>query len=104
VIGGYFLKLASNSPTIVSTGSATVVWANVALLLATHAAVKFAAAVAQQRGHVSDADITAVRSAGYDDAQLVEIIALVAESIFTNYLDEAAEADIDFPVVRADPD
>jgi uncharacterized peroxidase-related enzyme len=68
------------------------------------AAVKFAAAVAQQRGHVSDADIAAVKSAGYDDAQLVEIIALIAESIFTNYLNEVAETDIDFPVVRADPD
>lgn len=65
------------------------------------AAVSFAAKVASQRGHVSDADITAVRAAGFGDAQIVEIVALVAENTFTNYLNEVAKTDIDFPVVRA---
>jgi uncharacterized peroxidase-related enzyme len=68
------------------------------------AAVKFAAAVAGRRGRVSDADIAAVRFAGYDDAQIVDIIALVAENSFTNYLNEVAQTDIDFPVVRTEPD
>jgi len=31
----------------------------------------------------------------------VEIIALVAENSFTNYLNEVAKTDIDFPVVLA---
>lgn len=65
------------------------------------AAVRFAAKVAQERGHVSDADLSAIRLAGHDDAQIVEIVALVAENSFTNYLNEVARTDIDFPVVRA---
>lgn len=65
------------------------------------AAVGFAAKVASKRGHVSDADIAAVRKAGFTEAQIVEIVALVAENTFTNYLNEVARTDIDFPVVRA---
>lgn len=65
------------------------------------AAVRFAVRVTQARGHVADADIAAVREAGFTDGQLVEIVALVAENSFTNYLNEVARTEIDFPVVRA---
>jgi len=65
------------------------------------AAVQFAARVAKARGHVSDADIAALRAAGFTDAHVVEIVALVAENSFTNYLNEVARTEIDFPVVRA---
>ncbi|MGE0483085.1 MAG: carboxymuconolactone decarboxylase family protein [Gammaproteobacteria bacterium] len=65
------------------------------------AAVRFAASVARERGHVDDAAIAAIREAGYDDAQIVEIVALVAENCFTNFLNEVARTDIDFPVVLA---
>lgn len=66
------------------------------------AAVSFAAKVAKARGHVTAADLADVRAAGYSDAQIVEIVALVAESTFTNYLNEVAQTDIDFPVVDTD--
>jgi uncharacterized peroxidase-related enzyme len=66
-----------------------------------NAAVSFAAKIAEARGHVSDADIASVRAAGFSDAQIVEIVALVAENTFTNYLNEVAKTDIDFPVVPA---
>jgi uncharacterized peroxidase-related enzyme len=65
------------------------------------AAVRFAAKVVRERGHVATADIKAVRDAGFDDSQIVEIIAVTAENIFTNLLNEVAETEIDFPVVRA---
>jgi uncharacterized peroxidase-related enzyme len=65
------------------------------------AAVRFAAKVVRERGHVTDADIKAVRDAGFSDSQIVEIIAVAAENIFTNLLNVVAETDIDFPVVRA---
>ncbi|NID15983.1 carboxymuconolactone decarboxylase family protein [Luteibacter yeojuensis] len=65
-----------------------------------NAAVQFAAKVAEKRGHVSDSDIKAVRDAGFTDAELVEIVALVAENSFTNFLNEVADTEIDFPVVR----
>jgi uncharacterized peroxidase-related enzyme len=62
-------------------------------------AVSFAAKVVQERGHVSDADITAAREAGFTDPQIVEIVALVVQNSFTNYLNEVAKTEIDFPVV-----
>ena len=65
------------------------------------AAVGFAAKIVQTRGHVSDADLDAVRRAGFADSQIVEIIAVVAENIFTNLLNVVADTDIDFPVVYA---
>lgn len=65
------------------------------------AAVRFAAAVARERGHVRPADLAAVRSAGYDDAQIVEIVQHVALNTWTNYINEVAQTDIDFPVVPA---
>ncbi|MCB2385188.1 carboxymuconolactone decarboxylase family protein [Thalassolituus alkanivorans] len=65
------------------------------------AAVSFAALVAGERGHVNPSHLEAVRAAGFSDAQIIEIVALVAENTFTNYLNEVARTDIDFPVVRA---
>ena len=66
-----------------------------------HAAVEFAAKIVCDRGHVTDADIEAVRNAGFSDSQIVEILAVTAENVFTNLLNEVADTDIDFPAVRA---
>jgi uncharacterized peroxidase-related enzyme len=66
-----------------------------------NAAVRFAARVVRERGHITEADIKAVRDAGFSDGQIVEILAVTAENIFTNLLNVVAETDIDFPVARA---
>ena len=65
------------------------------------AAVRFATKVATTRGKVSEADLSAVRNAGFSDAQIIEIVAVVAENFLTNFINNVAETDIDFPVVRA---
>ncbi|PBB23311.1 MULTISPECIES: carboxymuconolactone decarboxylase family protein [unclassified Mesorhizobium] len=65
------------------------------------AAVHFAARVAETRGKVTDADIAAVKSAGFTEAQVIEIVAIVAENFLTNLINNVAETDIDFPVVLA---
>jgi uncharacterized peroxidase-related enzyme len=65
------------------------------------AAVRFAAKVARERGRVGDADLAAVKLAGFSEAQVVEIVAVVALNVLTNYVNNVAETDIDFPVVRA---
>ncbi len=65
------------------------------------AAVRFAAKVVRERGHVSDADVQAMRTAGYDDAQIVEVVQHVALNTWTNYLNEVARTEIDFPVAQA---
>ena len=66
-----------------------------------NAAVNFAAKIVRDRGRISDADIRAVREAGFSDGAIVEILAVTAENIFTNLLNIVADTDIDFPVVRA---
>jgi len=65
------------------------------------AAVRFAAKIVRSRGHVSDADLSEVRLAGYGDAQIVEIVLHVALNTLTNYVNEVGGTEIDFPVVRA---
>jgi len=64
------------------------------------AAVRFAAKIVRTRGHVSDADVAAFKAAGYSDAELVELVAQIALRSFTNYLNEVAGTEIDFPVVN----
>ena len=64
-------------------------------------AVRFAAKVVRERGHVGDADLAALKAAGYDDAQIVEIVLHVALNTWTNYLNEVAKTDIDFPAIDA---
>jgi uncharacterized peroxidase-related enzyme len=65
------------------------------------AAVGFAVKLVNARGHVADADIKAVKDAGYSDAQLIEIVLHVALNTLTNYVNEVAKTEIDFPVVTA---
>ncbi len=65
------------------------------------AAVRFAASVVRARGHVGDGDVAAVKAAGYDDAQVIEIVLHVALNTWTNYINTVAQTVIDFPVVNA---
>ena len=64
------------------------------------AAVRFAVKLVSERGRVSEEDVSQVRSAGYTDAEIVEIVGHVALNTFTNYLNEALGTAIDFPLVR----
>lgn len=64
------------------------------------AAVTLAVKIAETRGRVSDADLNAARAAGYDDDQIIEIVQHVALNVWTNYLNELARTDIDFPVAE----
>lgn len=67
-----------------------------------HAAADFARKVAETRGNVSSEDLEAVRGAGYSDAEIVEIIALSAQFMLTNFINNVFETEIDFPVVDAE--
>ena len=64
------------------------------------AAVRFAAKVVRLRGRVSEGDVSAVKLAGYSDAQIIEIVQHVALNTWTNYINEVAKTEIDFPVVH----
>lgn len=63
------------------------------------AAVHFASRVAIERGHVSDADVATIKTAGYSNAEIVEIVLHVALNTLTNYINEVAQTEIDFPRV-----
>ena len=49
------------------------------------AAIHFARKVTETRGKVSDADLKAIRDAGYTDANIMEIVVLVAMYSLTNF-------------------
>lgn len=66
----------------------------------TAAALRFALQLVEARGQVSQADVQAVRAAGFDDEAIVEILAHVALNLFTNYVNVAFAVPVDFPGVK----
>ncbi|HWT09731.1 MAG TPA: carboxymuconolactone decarboxylase family protein [Roseomonas sp.] len=63
------------------------------------AAVRFAVALTQSRGHVGDAALATIRAAGWSDAEILEITVHVALNTLTNYVNEVAGTEVDFPAV-----
>ena len=63
------------------------------------AALTLAQQLVIRRGELTDADVSKVRKAGYDDGEISEIVANVALNIFTNYFNHVAQTDVDFPKV-----
>lgn len=64
------------------------------------AALRFASDVNEKRGQVSDADLAAIRNAGYSDGEITEIVAHVALNVLTNYTNNVAQTEVDFPKVE----
>ena len=65
----------------------------------TAAALAFALKLVDRRGAVEDADVRALREAGFGDEEIVEIVAHVALNLFTNYVNVALAVPVDFPEV-----
>jgi uncharacterized peroxidase-related enzyme len=66
----------------------------------TQAALTFALKVVRNRAAINEADVTALKSAGFDDEAVLEIIAHVALNLFTNYVNVALDVPVDFPSVK----
>ncbi|MBR1085903.1 peroxidase-related enzyme [Bradyrhizobium manausense] len=64
-----------------------------------NAVAALAARLIETRGAVSDADLAAAHNAGLDDARILEVVAHVAMNVLTNFTNNVAHTDIDFPVV-----
>jgi len=64
------------------------------------AALQFAQRVVSQQGKVDDQELTAIRAAGFDDPGIVEIVLNVALNVLTNFINNVARTDIDFPKVH----
>lgn len=65
----------------------------------TAAALAFALKVVEQRAQLEAGDVDALRAAGFDDGEVVEILAHVALNLFTNYVNVAFDVPVDFPAV-----
>jgi len=66
----------------------------------TNAALKFAKELVISRGKVTETDFDDVKSAGYSEKEISEIVANVGLNIFTNYFNETAKTVVDFPVIE----
>lgn len=65
----------------------------------TQTVLKFSQTVVENRGDISDEDLSALRNAGFADDAIIEIIAHIAINTFTNYFNRIAQTEIDFPIV-----
>ena len=62
-------------------------------------ALSIANIIVARRGRITDQDLDRLRFADFSDEEIVEIVANVALSLFTNYFNHVARTDIDFPRV-----
>ncbi|MGW0084312.1 carboxymuconolactone decarboxylase family protein [Streptomyces sp. NPDC003393] len=65
------------------------------------AVARFAQQVVESRGQVSDADLAAVRGAGYTDAQILAIVTVAVRALLTNFINNVNQTDIDIPAVSS---
>lgn len=63
----------------------------------TAAGLRFALRLLDTHGRVSDSELAAVREAGYSDEELVEIAALIGQSVITAIVNNLAKTPVDFP-------
>lgn len=55
--------------------------------------------VVTNRGRVSDEEVAKLRKTGFSEGDMVEIIANISLTLFTNYFNHIAATEIDFPAV-----
>lgn len=61
------------------------------------ALARFSQAMVEKRGFVSDTELADMRKAGYTDTHIAEAVAVLAQTIFTNYFNHVNDTEIDFP-------
>lgn len=62
--------------------------------------IDFCLSMLKNKGFVTDAEMAALKKAGFNDAEVVEIVAVVCLNIFTNYFNHVAGTEVDFPRVK----
>jgi uncharacterized peroxidase-related enzyme len=65
----------------------------------TQAALSLASSILEARGDVSDEQLEDAREAGLSDAEIAEVVGHVALSTLTNYFNNVAHTEVDFPRV-----
>ncbi|MGL2967349.1 carboxymuconolactone decarboxylase family protein [Flavobacterium sp. XGLA_31] len=65
----------------------------------TKAILKLAKTLVSKNGQVNDEDVTTAKNAGITDGEIAEVVAHVALNILTNYFNNTANTEVDFPAV-----
>lgn len=65
------------------------------------ALAKIAKSIAENKGHAEQQTIDNFYAAGYTTENLVDVLMVVADKVFTNYLFAITKVPIDFPVAQA---
>ena len=65
----------------------------------TEAILQFAKKLVNKTGLVNNEDVNIIKNAGVSDAEIAETVAHVALNILTNYFNNTANTEIDFPTV-----
>jgi uncharacterized peroxidase-related enzyme len=63
------------------------------------AVARFAQRVVETRGQVDDADLAAVRAAGYSDSDILAIVTVAVVFLLTNFLNNVNQTVVDIPAV-----
>jgi uncharacterized peroxidase-related enzyme len=63
-------------------------------------AVRFAAKLARTQGMIGDDEIGAMKTAGYDDAQIIEIVLHTGLNVLASTITRVCAPDIDFPLIQ----
>lgn len=58
----------------------------------------FVKKVVENRARVNDQDVVTLKAAGISDTELVEIILVIMQNMFTNYFNHITDPKIDFPL------
>jgi len=61
------------------------------------ALIRFVNVTIEPRGRITDDDLGAVKTAGYNDAQVAEVILVIAQTVFTNLFNRVHQTPLDFP-------
>lgn len=65
------------------------------------AVTRFATAIHEKRGFVSDEDVQAFKGAGFSDGAVAEAVATYSLALFTNYFNHVNDTPVDFPAAPA---
>lgn len=66
----------------------------------THAALTFVKALMVKNGAIDTSEFAALKTAGWSDEEIGEIVAHVALNVFSNYFNHVAQPELDFPLTK----
>lgn len=65
-----------------------------------NACLRFVRIMVTSRAEMNDSDLTDLKEAGFNDAEIAEIIANVSLNLYTNYFNHITKPEVDFPKVK----